>query len=646
MNNLTTVNSPMPRQGRLPACRWGPPSGHVPRAARHARAIARNNPMHTIHSFPRELAQKHGWKAAIILKWLAIKTAMSQHVFDGKRWYYETIDSLAQRFPYIGRATIHDILARLARPGGPLLKGDYNQSPYIRTCWYAFTDDSVRRSVSTKPVYFSVKDATELGVVEAVLLMNLTHWIKKNREKDSDYTWHRMSGQGMTQHLPFTKSAINRALDHLFKAGELDRRPAGGFCRCYEYRVMDETRLKDASPDVHAASPDVHAARPDDHASGSDNKTLIDTDNRHSLRRHSYKERPASPSAGGRCVFSEVTESESSSSNGHTPCQFTASPATGEVSTNQITIAQSASAFQQLCDRNQSREELTRASRLCGLAYLTVKDVINSTNDEVLWQIIQIANKDELLKAVSPLLDNREDKSWAGEGREMHRNFVEDLAREFFVAACVECRNRTHNLPEPASELVKELNRKLRLRFEAAENERQQHLHDELWKHHQERADKHRSPDKAKEGDVTISAAEKVQVLRNSLIARNRAGWATKEGKLTSQVVEYNDRSLKAAYRFFQANPDVSVDHLNLILDRCVDVRFWRPVREGERDPSFWIRGGTNLSFFFGHLDKIITQADSGDQVPPINYLSKEEMGLDRKPAAPADIQGGVHATL
>ena len=250
-----------------------------------------------IHSFSRTLAKTHGWKAAIILKFLAVKIAKSKHYIDHKTWYYDTLDGLAGHFPYIHRATIHNILAELTKPGGPLLKGNHNKHSYDRTGWYAFADYLVRTSVSLTPLYFSVKDAMKYGVVEAVLLMNIAHWVRKNRQKNPDYTWHRMSGRGMTEHLPFSKSAINRALDHLVNEGELERRPAGGFFKEHEYRIVDKIRLHDPNRDIDGPGLDMHGPNLDMHGPELDNNTYLeDTINRQPIKRHSYIERPASVS--------------------------------------------------------------------------------------------------------------------------------------------------------------------------------------------------------------------------------------------------------------------------------------------------------------------------------------------------------------
>ena len=113
-----------------------------------------------VHSFSRTIAQEHGEKAAVILQYLAHHVSKSKHVHDGKKWFYKTLDDLAEVFPYLKRSTIHDILQKLSKANGPLLIGDYNKKGYDRTNWFAFRDDNVRKQAqSSKPVYFQVEDA-------------------------------------------------------------------------------------------------------------------------------------------------------------------------------------------------------------------------------------------------------------------------------------------------------------------------------------------------------------------------------------------------------------------------------------------------------------------------------------------------------
>ena len=97
------------------------------------------NPAHAkVHSFSRTVAKEHGEKAAVLLQYLAHHVSKSKHTHGGRKWFYRTLDDLAEVFPYLKRSTIHVILQKLGKENGPLLIGDYNKKGYDRTNWFAF----------------------------------------------------------------------------------------------------------------------------------------------------------------------------------------------------------------------------------------------------------------------------------------------------------------------------------------------------------------------------------------------------------------------------------------------------------------------------------------------------------------------------
>jgi len=195
------------------------------------------------HSFSRTIAQQHGEKAAVLLQYLAHHVAKSKHVHGGRKWFYKTLDDLAAVFPYIKRSTIHDTLKSL-KDKGVLRIGDFNKKGYDRTCWYAFEDDNVRKQAqSSEPAYFKVEDAVKYGIVAAVLLGNLEHWIRENRKEDPGYTWHQILPGELTKHLPFSKSTIQRALRMLVDKKVLRCKTKPGKGQTAKYALVDEKRL-------------------------------------------------------------------------------------------------------------------------------------------------------------------------------------------------------------------------------------------------------------------------------------------------------------------------------------------------------------------------------------------------------------------
>src|ERR1035441_8550261 len=93
------------------------------------------------------------------------------------------------------------------------------------------------------------------------------------------------------------------------------------------------------------------------------------------------------------------------------------------------------------------------------------------------------------------------------------------------------------------------LRQKLRPYWDALEKRQQEKLKVEKSAILKKRAEQYASPDEAKETRADLSAAEKVQVLRNSLASRNNIGAFDGNGKLHHQVADYNNRTFDAAYR-------------------------------------------------------------------------------------------------
>jgi hypothetical protein len=209
-----------------------------------------------IHSFSRKLAKEHGDTEALLLSYIGYKISRSKQRYDNRTWFFETLDELAQRYPYLSRSAIHNALTKLSSSTGPLITGNYNKKGYDRTKWYAFRDNQTQRHLQAEPVYFRVIDAEKYGVTEAILLMNLAHWIRKARNTEPDCQYHEMSPHDLATVLPYSESTIKRALKHLTSTGVgvlISRRPADGRCAS-EYCFADETQLQNYGGDENIAS--------------------------------------------------------------------------------------------------------------------------------------------------------------------------------------------------------------------------------------------------------------------------------------------------------------------------------------------------------------------------------------------------------
>lgn len=98
-----------------------------------------------VHSFEVKLAVKYGLNEAIIYQYIQneILFAMaSKHIatyHDGIYWARASLDYMANDMPYFSKRTIRRTLDSLIEKG-VLIKGNFNDNPFDRTCWYAFKE--------------------------------------------------------------------------------------------------------------------------------------------------------------------------------------------------------------------------------------------------------------------------------------------------------------------------------------------------------------------------------------------------------------------------------------------------------------------------------------------------------------------------
>lgn len=94
-------------------------------------------------SFKAEYAIKYGIEEAIMIEnlsyWIEKNEANKRHFHDGRFWTYNTADAFTKLFPFWSIPQIRRIMKSLEEKG-VILVGEFNDSSYDRTKWYAFTD--------------------------------------------------------------------------------------------------------------------------------------------------------------------------------------------------------------------------------------------------------------------------------------------------------------------------------------------------------------------------------------------------------------------------------------------------------------------------------------------------------------------------
>jgi hypothetical protein len=254
------------------------------------------------HGFSRTVAKQYSVNAALVLRYISYRLNHSKNEFDGKFWYYDTIDNIAKHFPYLKRTAVYDALRSLTTKEGLLTTGNYNKKGYDRTMWYAFKNKAASEMAEKSVIHFKVQDACLLDVAKAVLLANLRYHINHMKETTSSYCLHPMSPTELADVLPYSRATIQRKLKDLVEAdGELvsetdldGRNPSkygfigevayseelGGFvantCKNANETTerLPQTRIgniEGAKPDLYASTSNKEGANPDNYTTLIDN---------------------------------------------------------------------------------------------------------------------------------------------------------------------------------------------------------------------------------------------------------------------------------------------------------------------------------------------------------------------------------------
>jgi predicted transcriptional regulator len=236
-------------------------------------------------------------------------------------------------------------------------------------------------------------------------------------------------------------------------------------------------------------------------------------------------------------------------------------------------------------------------------------EVLKITEQKALYDKLAALFTPHLAKHLEPFLENQKELDKV--------QVISKLVMQFLTQGF--CRfddDLYYSLGTPyPNRVCMMLYEKLQPYFDAREEEQRQKHKDSQTQILKDRSLQYKSPDKLKESRADISAAEKVQVLRNALMEINNIGAFNDKNQLTHQVVEYNKRTFDAAYAFFQANPDFTVAHLIAVVEKCLELPKERDYREEGNDPLWHARKAKDISFLIQHLDIIIQSLNCVDEI-------------------------------
>lgn len=99
-----------------------------------------------IHCFDANLAKEFGIEEAIFIDklvgWIQYNRANGINYHDGRTWTFNSAKAYADIFPYMTTSKIKRAIANLVEKG-VVMKGNYNENQYDRTCWYSFTEEGL-----------------------------------------------------------------------------------------------------------------------------------------------------------------------------------------------------------------------------------------------------------------------------------------------------------------------------------------------------------------------------------------------------------------------------------------------------------------------------------------------------------------------
>lgn len=107
------------------------------------------------HSFDIHLAAKYGVIEAILIHhfqhWIRINKKLGRNLHEGRTWTYQTINEIQANFSYLTIDQVRQALDKLCNGKTRfqkeqqfepvLIKGNFNNTPFDTTLWYAFVND-------------------------------------------------------------------------------------------------------------------------------------------------------------------------------------------------------------------------------------------------------------------------------------------------------------------------------------------------------------------------------------------------------------------------------------------------------------------------------------------------------------------------
>jgi len=105
------------------------------------------------HSFDVDVAVSYGIEQAVLLHdmffWVKKNEANNTNFFNGRYWTFNSVKAFTELYPYMSVQKLRTTLKKLEE-NDLIMKGNFNKSPYDRTCWYTLTDKGLSICLNEK----------------------------------------------------------------------------------------------------------------------------------------------------------------------------------------------------------------------------------------------------------------------------------------------------------------------------------------------------------------------------------------------------------------------------------------------------------------------------------------------------------------
>ena len=557
------------------------------------------------HFFSRELAREVGVHGAIVLRFLSYKTRRSKNRRNGKSWFFDSLENLQKRFPYISKSTLGDTIKNLSESDKVLQKDRFNRRGYDRTGWYHVPSETCEKA-ERDLIAFDVEVAKESGVCAGVLIHNLRYNSRKEGSAE-------LSPAKLHKRLPFfSTSTIKRAIKKLVQTGKIERVEATSRFRIVKQEeiALNEPR---PNPDIDGSNSEMPGPNPDDEGSNPDeNGSNLDDDTHYETIKKPINENPikkAIQTLPGEFV---CTEKEGVQIN---PIKDPEIPegVDGEL----YSLLTSKDGLLKICQDNKGiinsfllQSDENRWKAFCWQIKCALEHYIATESAENLMAAVQESQPAMSKNLVSRWIPLFQDvfKKLAKNGFEANAALLK-LGAEMLSAAFAR-RTRAFNSDqnfnrnlEGSWDLSCSIGKKIGLY--------QLQLQEEDYRRY---AAENPSIDADKEDDATLTASEKARVFRNAINAYNDIGvfYTGTQFKcdpiLFQDLLVFSRESFVATEHFFSRNPSMTVTDLMDVAKACGLSKIRMKRGELETNEVFWAEKGHNITFMITNLRKILEE--------------------------------------